>query len=516
MKMFILGLDGASFRLVNEFIEKGKMPVLEGIIKNGCYGKLISTVPPHTAPGWVSAFTGVSPGEHGVYQFWDTQAPNYVGKFMGLKDFHVPPVWNILNMNGIKTGLVNIPMTHPPVKLDGFMITWPLSNTLRYAYPEDILIKLAEYGGHYASDLSVMYDGNLDYIDKAISITQKRVKSIEYLVRNCEWDILISVFTEIDRVCHFYWHFMDPKSRYYEIGASEKLKKAVENIYCETDKAFGKILELLPKDVTVMVISDHGFDVGDINLYVQSFLMDKSLLGIKKASDSADILDKVKNSWFECELEGERYIVDWSKTIAYMAAPGSYGINVNLKGRQQCGIVEQCDYESVRDNLISIFEKVTHPYDHSKLFKKVARREDVYKGRSLSMAPDIILIPESYSTMAHHSLKPGQIFGIPEHKGMHDSDGIFAIYREQLNCKDMPSSACIEDVAATILNYYGISKPEYMEGKSIIQFENTSLRSPEMGVFCADKYTLVSDVGDDYTDDERREAEKKLKSLGYL
>ena len=514
--MFILGLDGASFRLVNEFVEKGKMPVHEKVIKNGCYGKLNSTVPPHTAPGWVSAFTGVSPGEHGVYQFWDTQASNYVGKFMGLRDFRVPPVWNILNMNGVKTGLVNIPMTHPPAKLDGFMITWPLSNTLRYAYPEDILFKIAEYGGHYASDLSVMYDGNLDYIDKAINITKKRVKSIEYLIRNCEWDILISVFTEIDRVCHFYWHFMDSKSRHYEAGASEKLKNAIEDIYCEADKALGKILEILPDDVPVMVISDHGFNVGDINFYVQTYLMDKSLLGIKKAGDSADILDKVKNSWFDCEIEGERYIVDWSKTVAYMAAPGSYGINVNLKGRQQCGIVEQSDYESVRDNLISILENITHPYDHSKLFKKVARREEVYKGKSLTMAPDIILIPENYSTMVHHNLKPGQTFGIPEHKGMHDPDGIFAIYREHQSYKDTPESACIEDVAATILNYYGICTPEYMEGKPIIQFENTGLRNPEMGAYSADTYTLASDSEGAYTEDERKEAEEKLKSLGYL
>ena len=39
------------------------------------------------------------------------------------------------------------------------MMTWPLSNTLRYSYPDHLLLDIAEHNGHYASDLNLMYTG---------------------------------------------------------------------------------------------------------------------------------------------------------------------------------------------------------------------------------------------------------------------------------------------------------------------------------------------------------------------
>jgi predicted AlkP superfamily phosphohydrolase/phosphomutase len=118
-------------------------------------------------------FYRVGPGKHGVYQFWDTQAPGYIGKFTGRDDFGVLPVWDILNKVQLKTGMINIPMTYPLKAVNGFIITWPLSNTLRYAYPNDILFEIAKYGGHFASDLSIMYDGNIDLLIRRSTLPKK-------------------------------------------------------------------------------------------------------------------------------------------------------------------------------------------------------------------------------------------------------------------------------------------------------------------------------------------------------
>lgn len=135
MKLIVIGLDGASFPLIMKFCNEGLLPNISKIIEMGKCAPLNSTIPPHTAPGWVSSLTGVLPGEHGIYQFWDTQSPNYVGKFMGSNNVAYPYIWDILNEAGYSTGLINIPMSHPPKKVNGYIITWPLSNTLRYCYP---------------------------------------------------------------------------------------------------------------------------------------------------------------------------------------------------------------------------------------------------------------------------------------------------------------------------------------------------------------------------------------------
>lgn len=523
MKILVYGLDGASFSLINKFVNKGVLPNFKKVIEQGIFQKLKSTIPPHTAPGWVSAFTGVGPGKHGVYQFFETQAKNYMGRFMGRDDFGVLPVWDILNQCDLKTGMINIPMTYPPKKVNGFIVGWPISNTIRYAYPNEILYEISRQGGHVASDINCMYNGNLDYIYKALDITQKRLKTLEYVMNHYEWDFLVSVFTEIDRVSHFYWHYMDNTSREYIETEDDNLKTAIEQIYFETDKVLGRILELLPEDALLMILSDHGFDKGEINFYVQSYLIEHSLLSIKKSPNLDSVNDKgkdtsdvVTNSWLECFYKDEKYTIDWKKTVAYMSAPGSYGINVNRKGRQQYGSVESNSYEAVRDTLIKVFLEARHPHHGSKLFKKVARREEVYKGDKVDQAPDIILIPKDYSTMVHHNIIPGVIFGSPEHKGMHDRNGILGLYGKEIKGKRVPFDAVLEDITPTILNYFGIDVPDYMDGKPMIDFERNSGLKAQYNSMTGMGNKESSEKQDSYTEAERSEIENKLKSMGYL
>jgi len=519
MKVFIMGIDGASYELINNYIKDGKLPTFNKIINDGCFGRLLSTVPPHTAPGWVSAFTGVGPGSHGIYQFWDTQADNYVGKFMGRNEYNVLPVWDILNQYGIKTGVINVPMTHPPRELDGFILTWPLSNTLRYCYPSDLLINIAKNGGHYASDINSMCDGDPSYIDKAIDITRKRVKTIQYLAKSMDWDILFSVFTEVDRVSHFFW---DTVIEHRGQNEQQALTNAVEIIYRETDSALKQILETLPEDTLVIILSDHGFCRGNIDFYVQSYLLDKKLLEIKKAEDAHPYKsncvasDIVYSNWFECISNGEKFIVDWDNTCAYMAAPGSYGVNINLKGRQINGIIDKEDYEKVRERVIEELMLVKNPNSGERLFKKVAKREEVYSGEMVSHAPDIILVPYDYGSMVHHAIKPGTLFGQPDQKGMHREDGIIIMHGATINKDKFRNEAKLEDVAPTLLDFYQIEKPAYMEGNTVCMFNAHGKAAQEKITSRLDKGSSELIKADSYATNERNEIEDKLKSLGYL
>ncbi|MGE5632564.1 MAG: alkaline phosphatase family protein [Caulobacteraceae bacterium] len=521
MKAFIFGIDGASYGLLNKLVDEGKMPNFKRLIQGGIYCKLNSVVPPHTAPGWMSAFTGVNPGKHGIYQFWDTQSDSYVGKFMGSVDLGVQPLWQILNAYGYKTGVLNIPMSHPPSKLNGFMITWPLSNTLRYSYPEDLLMKIAQVGGHYANDLTTMCDGRADYIDRAIQITKKRVKTVQYLLKNYEWDFFSVVFTEIDRVSHFYWHYMDEKSPEYCPDAENKLKTAVEDIYLETDRALEAILKYLPEDVMVIVLSDHGFGTGYMNFYVQSYLMDigalhvYSIKGELPEQKDRSFSEINSNSWLEFSDNNMKYSVDWSKTKAYMAAPGSYGVNINLKGRQTYGIVDKDDYERTRDILIEQLYRVENPKTGSRLFKRIAKREEIYYGSRTNGAPDIILIPESYGIMVHHAIVPGQYFGNPEQKGMHRNDGVLIIHGRNIQGSDRVKNAHIEDITPTILDYYNIAIPAYMDGKPLCSFGHECRKQDNLCEHLESQEARVCSE-DSYEADELDDIKDRLKALGYL
>jgi Uncharacterized conserved protein len=512
MKMYIWGLDGASFDLINKLMKAAKLPNFSKLVKECAYLKLRSTTPPHTAPGWVSAFTGVNPGKHGVYQFWDTQEPSYQGRLIGRLDWSAKPVWNILNSCGVTTGIINVPMTHPPEKVDGYMISWPLSNTLRYSNPEHILKEISEQGGHFASDINCMYDGTLQYIERAIDITKKRLKTLELMSMQYSTDLIISVFTEIDRISHFYWSFMEE----LELSEDSKIhyvKTAIEDIYIETDKVLGSIIKNLPKDAVLMILSDHGFGKGSINFYVQTYLMKHGYLHTKP-------LKKEKKQslapWMKYEKDGCHYEVDLENTIAYMAAPGSYGVNINLKGRQIHGIVEKKEYEKVRDELILLLQQVKHPYHATPIFKQILRREEVYTGEALDKAPDLILIPNDYGIMVHHAIVPGRLFGAPEHNGMHREDGILMLFGKSLNKPESKMEARIEDIAPTILNYFNIKPPAYMDGKPVILFHLDEQMQLEDERFEIMNDTDSSEQKVRYDKEEMQTAEEKLKSLGYL
>ena len=71
MKLLVLGLDGATFDVLDPMLEGGKLPNLKKTIDNGIRGCLESTFSPVTGPAWTSLATGKNPGKTGVFDFFN-------------------------------------------------------------------------------------------------------------------------------------------------------------------------------------------------------------------------------------------------------------------------------------------------------------------------------------------------------------------------------------------------------------------------------------------------------------
>lgn len=517
-KVFVLGVDGGSFQLINSFVEQGYLPVFQKMIEGGAYGRFVSTVPPHTAPGWTSIMTGVHTGTHGVYQFWKTNGEDYIGGFQGSEDWRSPSLWEILNAYNLKTAVVNVPMTHPPKKLNGFMISWPLSKTLNYSYPRTLLKEVMDAGCRWYPDLYLMYTGQQDYLQKALDITRDRVKTLQYFIQNKEWDLCMAVFPEVDRISHFYWNYMDAGSPYYKEDAS--LKYAILDIYREVDRAMGKIVELLPKDTLFVSMSDHGFRRGTINFNIDSFLVEKGYMVLNKT----DVVVQEQQSgyennfnWFMTQDHGQGYEVDWGRTKFYIAAPGSYGVNFNLLGRQREGVVRENEKEKLFHQLKKDLLALRHPHKDIPLFVDVVLGEEIYKGKASEYAPDIMLIPYDYGVMVDHHLKPGEIFSEPEQKGMHCRDGYILFYGEGISKGKRIEYSEVTDFLPTLLVYLGIDIPEYIEGKEIDVIETEYRKNIVMRHrIDVAKEPKSAQRSESYSEEERAEIEQRLKGMGYL
>jgi predicted AlkP superfamily phosphohydrolase/phosphomutase len=137
-KVLVIGLDGATWDVIMPYVDQGEMPNIKKLMDSGSWGNL-STVPGkifpfyeayQSATAWVSFMTGTTPEKHGV--FWFTKKPKNGdplwwwkknGDLVSSRDIRVPKIWDILSKKNKKSIVINIPMTYPVQKLNGWMIT---------------------------------------------------------------------------------------------------------------------------------------------------------------------------------------------------------------------------------------------------------------------------------------------------------------------------------------------------------------------------------------------------------
>lgn len=498
LRLLVFGIDGASLDVVQRLLGEGRLPSLAALGHRGVGGWLGSTFPPHTAPGWASMFTGVEPGRHGIFQFWSTQAGDYDAHAVHAGQMAREPLWAMLERHGWRVGVYNMPMTHPPRALKGgYMISWPLSNTLRYTEPPTLASELADAGLHYHSDLVSMYRGQVDYPQRAADYIRGRAETALHLQRTRPVDAMFVCFTEVDRISHHYWESAD------EPG--EDVLRAYEQV----DEALGRLLELTDEETLVLVSSDHGFGACTADINLLPLLRDAGLLATRFERDrtpvgaSAPRDDLATAQWFQSP-HVHREVIDWARTEVYMPTPGCFGLNLNLKGREANGIVATAARRRhIERRLREVLASLRAPALGGCGFD-VVRREEVYRGDRVDEAPDYLLVPDDWSLMPVFSFEPEVVLP-PQQVGVHRPDGILFAAGPGL-VPGAPVAARIEDVTPFILAQLGLAVPEDIDGHWLMPPAMPLRREAAHAV----------DESRALTDEEAALMDRRLAEIGYL
>ncbi|CAK2440329.1 Phosphodiesterase [Vibrio crassostreae] len=493
LKLLVIGIDGASESVINKMLSQGKLPNFEKLKRSSSYGKLLSTFPPHTAPGWASMFTGVEPGGHGIFQFWDTQPSDYKLRNMNSSDYQREPIWHTLERHGLKVGVNNVPMTHPPVELNGgYMISWPLSTTISYTAPKELKNELLKQDLHYQSDIVTMYRGQSDYCEQTSDFIQKRAETCVYLQQTRPVDAMFVVFTEVDRVSHYYW------------GDNDEPSEVIEQCYQKMDNAIATLLQLADDETLVIVSSDHGFGRCEADFNVHEALEQQGLLKTKfvpgeDVSNHVHHDDSVAGNWLESSISYRR-VINWEQTYFYMPTPGCFGINVNLKGRELGGIV---DVEELNE-YVKKLEQVISSYSYQgKPCFTLVKSGDVYSGVLANKAPDYLIIPNSFNIMPTPNLTT-KVWSSPSQKGVHFPDGILLVSGSTFP-KDSKLFARIEDVYPIILAHLNLPVPEPIDGHWLIEPEQVVVREQFQN----------NQHGRQLTNEESSYLDQQLRDIGY-
>ena len=382
-RVAFIGIDGVPFRLLAE--NRDRLPNLAALADDGAAGAIDSIVPPESSACWPALTTGVNPGETGVYGFQDREVGSYDTYVPMGRDVQATRLWDRVTEAGRNASVFNVPVTFPPQRNVQRMVSGFLSPSVEKASYPDELTKSLEDGG-YLIDVNAKLghkDDKTEFMEHAHKTIDRRFDAFEQYLTADDWDLFFGVFMTTDRVNHFL--FED----YERDGPNREL---FLEFYEQVDDYIGRIRELLPKDVTLVVASDHGFTSLDYEVHCNTWLQREGLLS------------------FEDDDHGELGDIA-DDAVAYSLIPGRFYIN--LEGREPRGGVPEADYEAVRSDLKARLEALEGP-DGRPVCARVVEKEVAFRGNHDAIAPDLVVIPT-------HGFDLKSSFGT--HESIFDPDG---------------------------------------------------------------------------------------------
>ena len=194
---------------------------------------------------------------------------------------------------------------------------------------------------------------------------------------------------------------------------------------------------------------------------------------------------------------------------------------INVVGRQPEGCVQPGEeYEALRTRILEEVRNLREPQTGEPIVLEAYRREELYHGERLEIAPDLILVTkDSYKggISIDELISDVPLDVLSKLSGVHRMDGIIIAQGPHI-CRNMRvEGAGIIDVAPTVLYTLGMPIPSDMDGKPLMSFfEETYTQQTEASYTDERK---IEDVASDeygYSEEEEESVRLKLEALGYL
>jgi hypothetical protein len=301
----LIGLDGADWNIIHPLFERGKLPHIARLVKEGSWGVLQSTRPTKSPVIWTSIATGKTMIKHGILDY----------RFVNENNIEIPystgeritkTFWNILSEEGYTVGVVNWFVSFPADEVNGYIVSdrfrigvFKYVEYERVTYPEDLKDKIfpqVVMFKHKKYKSILREEGLKDYWSESVanglqipSSRERQVKnfriytlqdkSVEntslFLLKNVPVDMFATYLRLIDTTSHFTSIFIDEALRERWIKENERygqpteetefllyqnMTSIVEPVYSYMDNVVGRIVSTAPENAIFIVVSDHGFN----------------------------------------------------------------------------------------------------------------------------------------------------------------------------------------------------------------------------------------------------------------
>lgn len=543
----VLGLDGATFDVISPLVREGRLPNLARWIEAGVAGPLASTVPPMTFPAWSSFLTGVGPGRHGLFDFTQKVPGRYRIRFSNATDRWGASLFRRVSRAGGCVLALGMPATFPPEPVEGLLVCGfdaPVSvgSDQRSASDPALYRAIAARTGPWMRPELDEAGGAPAWHERALQVLHGRIdrktafalEALNSLRRAGRPPQLATVvFSESDTVAHHFWRDHDPDSPRRDPTASAQRRDAVASVYEHLDAACAELRRAFGEEALCVVVSDHGAGGAARRLvHLNRRLQDCGLLTRRRGGRSRDaaarrvrdallrllppamaqaVFRRMRPAAARIESAARFGGFDWRRTAAFSEEANTQpGVWINRADREESGSVTAADYEKIRDEVIAALTDWRLP-DGAPVVARARRREEVYEGRFVERAPDVVvelgqesgyglsLVPTPWSEerAALHWLGDDELAGGRGRgmNGIHRPLGVWIASGGEGARGQLGPGASLVDAAPSLLEALGIP----LEGEPG-ELDGSALAPLPRG----------------YSQEEERLVAERLRRLGYL
>ncbi|MCA0926786.1 alkaline phosphatase family protein [Ruegeria profundi] len=529
VKTLLIGLDGATYDILDPLVSEGVMPNLGRLMEGGSRGILRSTMHPLTPPAWATLMTGRSPGNHGVFDFIRVDRTNSTPTYTltTSADLKVPTIWQIASEAGMRVTTLNYPTMFPAKPIDGVVIPGyvPWSYLGRAIYPRETYKMLKEEGVFKAREMSTdwqherkavqgLAENDLqDWVQFHITRERRWFEITLKLMERVPSELTSVLFDGVDRIQHLCYHLIDPATRGdYRSQSSVRARDLALQYFRDVDNYIAQMVAKAGDQASVIIASDHGFTRSGARIfYANSWLESLGLLKWKP-----DVpLDNQGRVALDENTEATT-LIDWGPTKAYALSSSSNAIFIRVASENDPDGVPPEQYEAFRDDLISKLKSLVDSASGKPVVRDVFTREMAFPGTESARAPDLTLQMADYSFLSVlRADEPVKDRKIPY--ATHHPDGVIIASGPAIKSSGRVEPMRIVDVAPTVLYSLGLDIPSSFEGRV-----GTDLFDP---AYVATHVPEISDTagkesGTDSSETLSGDAEEqiraRLKALGYL
>lgn len=375
--------------------------------------------------------------------------------------------------------------------------------------PAEASADLTERIGRYytqgmAEDVGALKEGILndsEFMCQVTLVHRETMEMLDYALERYlgsgKQGVLFFYFSEIDLASHMMWRHGDAQHPAHDPALAAQnasawtgrdgstLAETIEDLYLRIDPAVGRVRELLGDDITIILMSDHGFAPYYREFSLNTWLCENGYLVLKEGLVKERAKSDPRHQ--KVFLTGN---VDWTSTRAY--GMGFNGLYLNMVGREQddpktksedeSGIVGPEQAELLLREIKAKLEAFVDPKTGKRPVLGCALARDVYSGSRLREAPDLVVGYDAgygNSDASSTGRVPNEILvdNAPDSHGgqLGTFNGNHLMHPDVVpgvllsNRRLREGSFQLQDLTVEILKYYGLEKPAGMEGNPVLE-----------------------------------------------